>query len=365
MKLIGFAGKYRGWIIIAALTVAIKVLSFFPDVVEKYYTHGFYIFISKLLRALFGWIPFSLGDIVYATVIIGLIVFIVRTIKRIFTKKKPPIRWGKQLAAFLFSVLCIYVTFYSFWGLNYSRQGVEQQFGLTVDNITVRDLDTLTQLLHDRINKEASVMCLAGRDSLLDHRFLFRQSEQGYRLAQQQYPFLDSRPVSVKSSLFGELMNYAGLQGYYNPFSGEAQVNTTIPVFLLPSVVTHEMGHQVGYAKESEANFLSFLTSRRHPSVHFRYSMDFVMYAYAMSELYLYDSMKVKKYDSTLHPQVKKDFQAYREFYRKYENRIEPLIHWIYGNYLRANNQPSGNHSYDEVVIWLIGWYRKYGKEAL
>ncbi|ANH83671.1 hypothetical protein A8C56_03275 [Niabella ginsenosidivorans] len=365
MKLIRFVRKHRAWVIIAVLAVVIKVVSFFPDVVEKYYAHGVYIFISRLLRFLFGWLPFSIGDIVYAGVITGLIIYIVRVIKRLFKKKAHLIRWKKYLAACLFTILCIYVIFYSFWGLNYSRQSIEEQFGLNTKNITARDLDTLAQLLHDRINREASEMSLAGRDSLLDNDFLFKQSQDAYRLAQQQYPFLNSRPASVKSSLFGELMNYSGLQGYYNPFSGEAQVNTTIPVFLLPSIVTHEMGHQVGYAKESEANFLSFLTSHTYPSVHFRYSTDFVMYAYAVNELYLYDSMKVKAYDSTLHPRVKRDFQTYREFYRKYENRIEPVIHWIYGNYLRANNQPSGNRSYDEVVIWLIGWYRKYGRAAI
>jgi hypothetical protein len=33
----------------------------------------------------------------------------------------------------------------------------------------------------------------------------------------------------------------------------------------------------------------------------------------------------------------------------------------IYGNYLRANEQPAGLKSYNEVVAMLIGYRRKFG----
>ncbi|AHF15378.1 hypothetical protein NIASO_09870 [Niabella soli DSM 19437] len=355
----------KKWIILVVLALIIKVLSLFPAQIEKFYTQGFYSGVSKSLRFLFGWLPFSIGDVLYTGLIILVIVLLARVIKRLLKGKLRSIRWGKHLNNTLLAMLGLYIIFYALWGLNYSRPGIEKQFGLNVAHITVKDLDTLVQTLHARINRDAAAMTVRDRDSLLNTRFLFKQSNVAYRVAKKEYPFLNNTPVSVKPSLFSEAMNYIGIQGYYNPFSGEAQVNTTIPVFLLPSVVTHEIGHQVGYAKESEANFMSFLTSRKHPSIHFQYSTDFVMYLYAASELYRLDSVKVKQYDSTLHPQVKKDIKTYIGFYKKYQNRIEPVIHWLYGNYLRANNQPSGNRSYDEVVIWLIGWYRKYGREAI
>ncbi len=57
------------------------------------------------------------------------------------------------------------------------------------------------------------------------------------------------------------LGNYLGFTGYYNPFTGEAQVNTTVPQFLLPNIALHEMGHQIGYAKEDEANFSAYLAA--------------------------------------------------------------------------------------------------------
>src|SRR5881398_2606544 len=46
-------------------TILIKLFSLNAHWVERYYTFGFYPFISGALRAAFGWIPFSIGDLLY------------------------------------------------------------------------------------------------------------------------------------------------------------------------------------------------------------------------------------------------------------------------------------------------------------
>ncbi|HMC87247.1 MAG TPA: DUF3810 family protein, partial [Chitinophagaceae bacterium] len=62
---------------------------------------------------------------------------------------------------------------------------------------------------------------------------------------------------------------------------------------------------------------------------------------------------------------VKKDIIALRRFYNAYENPVEPYIRILYSQYLRANEQPSGMQSYNEVMAFLIAYYKKYGEEAL
>ena len=142
-------------------------------------------------------------------------------------------------------------------------------------------------------------------------------------------------------------------------------MNTTIPHFLEPFVATHEMAHQIGYGKENEANFVAFLACRSYGSNEFRYSVYFNMYAYAINELYRRDSVTAKEFQKKLHPQVIQDFKEYESFYKKYRNPVEPVIMWFYGHYLKANNQPAGKETYDEVVAWLVAYYKKYGVERL
>ncbi len=155
-----------------------------------------------------------------------------------------------------------------------------------------------------------------------------------------------------------------GFSGYYNPFSGEAQVNTTIPRFVQPFTTCHEIGHQMGYAKEEEANFCGFLATKSSKDPAFRYSVYVDLYLYAASALYSLDSTAFIPYRESLKPDVRQDLRDLKEFYRKYQNPFEPLIHIIYGKYLKANRQPQGIDSYDEVVGLAIAYYRKYGAAA-
>jgi len=67
----------------------------------------------------------------------------------------------------------------------------------------------------------------------------------------------------------------------------------------------------------------------------------------------------------SLKPSIRKDFRDLRQFYKKYENPLGPMINKIYGNYLKANQQPQGLMSYNEVIAWLIAYSKKYGKDAV
>jgi hypothetical protein len=48
-----------------SLFVMINIISYFPWFVERYYSSGMYKYLSAGLRILFGWLPFSIGDLFY------------------------------------------------------------------------------------------------------------------------------------------------------------------------------------------------------------------------------------------------------------------------------------------------------------
>jgi hypothetical protein len=188
---------------------------------------------------------------------------------------------------------------------------------------------------------------------------------QQYRGGNQPYSFAATAAFSVKPSLYSYLGNYLGFQVYYNPFSGEAQVNTTIPVVLQPFVTLHELAHQVGYAKESEANFVGYLAGKDHPDPLFRYSVYLELFRYAQSELYRLDSTRAINVAKTIPTAIKSDLQAIRRFYLKYQTPVERIIMQGYDYFLQANDQPQGTRSYHQVVGWVIAFVRKEGVEGL
>ena len=357
--------KYVSWVVVVVLVAIIKIVSANAVWVEQYYTYGIYPKIAKVLRYAFGWLPISVGDLLYSFVIVFIIIKVVKFFKHRNIQTNTSKRFLRIVANVALTVLWIFVLFYGLWGINYSRVGISGQLHLQEKEYSVKDLDTLIGLLSNRLNYQAQLLTPQVRDSFKRKRNLFSNAALLYKIANKKYPFLEYKGFSVKPSLFSYLGNYIGFQGYYNPFTGEAQVNTTIPQSLEPLVAAHEIAHQLGYAKESEANFVAFLAGRLHPSVNFKYSVYFDAYNYAIREMFYRDSTKAIAYQNQLHPQVKKDIAEYKAFYQKYRNPIEPFIDKLYSIFLKANNQPKGRGSYSEVVTWLIAYYKKYGTSVI
>jgi hypothetical protein len=223
------------------------------------------------------------------------------------------------------------------------------------------DLKKVTAQLRDELNRNRRLM-----DSLhidyTDDKTAFNNAIQLYDTAKKVYPFLTYNHPDVKKMMFGTIGNYCGYLGYYNPFTGEAQVNTKVPPFIIPFTTCHEIGHQLGFASEGEASFVGYLVIKSGNSVVFNYSAYFDLFGYANGELFMRDSVAARENIKQLDTLVRKDYRTYRDYFKAYENPFEPLLTTLYSNYLKAHNQPKGIESYDEVVAWLVAYYKKNGK---
>ena len=200
---------------------------------------------------------------------------------------------------------------------------------------------------------------------------IFEGAINNYKIVSDNFYFLSYQTASVKSSLYSPLGNYFGFTGYYNPFTGEAQVRNDVPRVLIPYIVSHEMAHQLGYASESEANFVGYLSASSSADVYFRYSVYLDMLDYAQGEeikLFLIDRdikglMNTLKQNKTnLDSLVRKDRKEIRDFFYKRKNKISPVVSNMYDQYLKMNKQLAGINSYNEVIGWLLAYQKKYGK---
>lgn len=348
-----------GWLIACLL---VHLYSLNEARVETGYSSVFFPSLASLLRRVTGFIPVSLGDILYGSVVIWLIVRLFRKAKAWF--KKEPREKGPSGTGFWYRLLVrlclVYIVFNLFWGINYNRQGIGHQLSLPVHDYTLDELKTINCLLLDKINRD-KLLAIRENKTPGSSEAVFREVRLSYEKVRTEYPFLNYRPVSLKSSLWGWLGNYTGFTGYYNPFTGEAQVNTTVPRFLQPFIGCHEVAHQLGYAKENEANFVGFLAARASDNPAVRYSAYLDLFTYANRSLYSLDSSTAKLCRKELSEPVRKDIDEWIAFNRRHQSIVEPLIRWAYGKYLESNKQPKGIFSYDEVTAFLIAYYRKTG----
>src|SRR6202000_2487491 len=103
-------------------------------------------------RLLFGWLPFSIGDIVYGGLILWLIVGLVQLIRRLVKRQVDKLWLFAWLRGALFIFLLVYVLFNGLWGLNYDRLGIADQLALDVRPYTTAELGELTEILIGRVN---------------------------------------------------------------------------------------------------------------------------------------------------------------------------------------------------------------------
>jgi hypothetical protein len=357
-------GRKISWIGLIVAAIGIKVLSWFPTLVERYYSTGLYPFLARAQRLLFGWVPFSVGDILYAAVAVLLLYRLVRLIRQLI-RRQAERRWFLTLLRrTVFVSLWVYVLFNGLWGLNYNRQGIAEQLQLQVRPYTTAELNELTEIVVEELN-DLDRWARLHRADLANTATLRGGAIRAYDSLAVSYPLFAYRNPSVKSSLYSYPGLYVGFGGYYNPFTGEAQVNTMDPLFGQPFTTCHEMGHQLGYAKENEANFVGFLAARSSPDPVFQYSVYLDLFLYSVRELYARDSALAKTFRGQLAPGVREDLRELQRFNRKYANPLEPLIWKIYGHYLRANRQPHGIVTYSEVTAWLIAYAHKNGRESI
>jgi hypothetical protein len=349
-----------------SIAILVKLFSLNEVWVEHYYSNGIYGTLSKTLRAILGWIPFSVGDIVYIAAGIWLVLKVWKALQLLKRRKAKEYLGWLLFRKYLKLVLLIYIVFSLFWGVNYYRQGISSQIGITVHPYSVTDLFSLTTVLQQRLNGYAGKIDSVGRLRYNNNGVLFDSSIAAYRMVEEMYPFLYYATPSQKTSLFTPVGKYFGFTGYYNPFSGEAQLKTSIPVFLKPFVTTHEIAHQLGYAKENEASFVAYLTCKSSGNADFLYSAYFEVYRDALFDcIKTGDTVFVNNLRKNLSPRVKHDIYDLRHYLTRNKNFIEPLMSGAYDKYLRLNNQPNGKATYNEVIAYLIAYMKKFGKEAI
>jgi len=343
---------------IAVLAVFIVALMLFADhayAVERFFSEGFYPVMSYILHPVLGLFPFSIGDVMYLLVIGYLIYALCRFIKLLF--KKEWIRCLLLTLAMVVKVQAAIMIFYLFWGMNYFRPSAGERLNLRDTSYTTVDLKTVTTMLIDSAN--ATRARLTTSDLATDNSTIYQTAKAAVsKLSADSVKFRTYFP-SVKPSILTPLLNYIGTSGYFNPFTGEAQVNYEMPVFNRPVVACHEMSHQMGYGPEDEADFAGFLAGIGSKDRLLRYSAYHLAVDEFMHALYYRDSLANKELKPRVSKAVHQDFVNERKYWIAYQNKAEVITSIFYDRFLKVNNQPQGLDTYNRMILLVMAKYRE------
>lgn len=336
------------------------------SIIESLYSLKMYRFINIPLSLITGIFPLSLSEILLYVLIITAIVKLVMFTKSIIRTPKKYLNimfLKKSLRLFFLSALLLYLSFLLLWGFNYYRIPVSESMGLPVFKYSKHELAELCSNLIKESNslrreiKEDRNGVIYIEDG---SKWVLNNAYKGYDVVSGTYIALSGKYGTPKPVILSELMCYTGITGIYFPFTGEANVNIKAPLPSLPHIVTHEMAHQRGYAREDEANFIAYLACIHHPNIEFKYSGLILALTHSMNMLYkedqgIYNELKLHYSEG-----LKRDLIYISSFWKKYEGPVERISNDLNDAYLKSNNQKDGVKSYGRMVDLLISYHKKY-----
>ncbi|PJJ79936.1 DUF3810 domain-containing protein [Mucilaginibacter auburnensis] len=347
-------------ITIAALAVAIWLLGVFtnyPQLVERYYSQAFYVGVCYVLHPLLNILPFSIGDVIYIAVIGYLLYLLGRCIYLLFKKQFKVI--GRGVLGLAIGIQVAYLIFYLFWGLNYFRPSAAERLNLRDTAYTTADLQAVTSIMIDSAN--ATRARLQHQDTLQTNTAIYANALLAIKKLSADSANFRTYYPGIKPSLLTPIINYLSTSGYYNPFTGEAQMNYQMPLITRPAVACHELSHQTGFGAEDEASFAGFLAGVRSNDRLLRYSVYQMALGECMWAMRRRDTTISKGLRLRLSPQVRYDFIAERRYWLSFRGKAGALSGMFYDDFLKANNQPMGMDTYNQMVLLLVNWYKAGG----
>ena len=211
---------------------------------------------------------------------------------------------------------------------------------------TKEDLANLYEFLIENANETRKLV--KSSDGVMkantDYKGIINRAYLGYENILDLLPNLSGNYSNAKYVMSSKLMCYTGITGIYFPFTGEANVNVAIPDIYIPSTTLHEMAHQRGYASEDEANFLAYIACINN-TANALYSADYNAYI-ALSK--------------SISEDVLFDLRNNKEFWKRYEGKIDNISNEINNTYLKANGVSEGVKSYGKMVDLLLVYYSLY-----
>ncbi len=324
--------------------------------IEKYYSNGIYRLINKCLFFLFDWSPFSIGDVLYF--ITGAFLLF-QLIKIVLHSEQKTI----SLFTYILKISTIFLLWFNIsWGLNNYRTPLHHRFDIKLD-YNESDLEQITKELIAITNE---YQCRLTNDE--NKKVIYPKNMQDfYQAARNGYnnsKDVLNLPIDIlsipHSSLYSSFLSKAGVSGYFNPFTHENQVNGHIHYTTLPLTTAHEMAHQLGIAKESEANFIAFLVMSAQSVEEYQYAASLYAMKYALKEWNAKNPEKYAHYYYQLNHGSRQNIEDNNLFWSQNKNFTSNIFKFSYGNFLKINNQTEGMQSYNRFVDLLINFNKKY-----
>ena len=337
-------------IIQALLVISAGAAALMPiddSLIERGYSTSIYPRVQAILTPLSNLVPFALFDVLTVAAVVALIVAMAFAVSRARTER----RWrpiGGFLASITTAGAVVYLVFLAVWGLNYRRVAMEDR--LAFDR-RAPSTERVMKLGFEAIRRMNDAYAEAHRVGWQSDPRNDRALLDAYAFVQQQLTDAPSAtPGRLKSSIYGLYFRWTTVDGMVDPFALEVLANPDLLPFERTFVAAHEWAHLAGFADESEANFVAWLTCIR-AGIAAQYSGWLSLYWQVGGEVGPDDRRRL--WDAVAEG-PRRDIQAIYDRLQRGQLPFLQKASWrVYDKYLRANRVDEGIRSYGKVITLI------------
>ena len=336
-----------------------------PDLVERFYSGGLYPVIREFVGTLTGWTSYSFAEGILVFMVVVLAVRSIRIARTLSQKRRSLRNIGAHLLSGSLALAGVLYTWGMFaWGFNYYRQPFSITGNLNRSGIQTEELRAVCLKLVQQANalrREVEedgdgVMRTADSD-----RTALARARVAFKAQGLEYKVLRDGFVSRPKGLVFPLLPWLNVAGIFVPYTGEPNVAMGQPDPSRLFSACHEMAHQLGWAREEEANFVGYAVCRRHPDADYRYAAAQGALRYALGTLQWIDPDAAASVSTTIGKGMERDWYASRRFWERYDTRLGDAAMRVNDTYLKAQGQQAGLGSYGLMVDILVADHRRQG----
>jgi hypothetical protein len=300
-------------------------------------------------QIIFFWIPFSIGDVLY--ILLG--GFLLYSVIKCFKKKS---RNTSLLRVFII-INIFYFTYQIFWGMLYFQTPIIEKLSSqeepTVEKAKILALKYLEKCKETRafVKEDKNGIFIITDLEKVQKEILSQQANLPKNISDKKAPEINC----FKPSIFKNVMNFTGILGYYNPFTAEAQFNSQLPNTYIPFTSAHESSHQLGFAREQEANFVGYLIGIDSKNAELRYSTEYFTLKSLLNFIVDKDQEFVKSVLKNYSPGMKKDRAYEKAFILKHQGLLDEFFGFTNNLFLKSNQQ-EGAITYSYFIDLLLNY---------
>ena len=337
---------FQGLIILCALAAAIVPTD--SESIERAYSTSIYLDIQSAVTPVSNLIPFALFDLLTVAAVVVLIVSgaVAVSRARLLRSLRPIGEFALSVAT---AAAFVYLVFLAIWGLNYRRLPMTERLVLSSD---APSTERVMKLGFEAIRKMNTLHEQAHTIGWEPDPRYDKELVAAYNFVQERLLGTASAvPGRLKSSIYGSYFRWTTVDGMVDPFALEVLANPDLLPFERTFVAAHEWAHLAGFADESEANFVGWLTCMRS-GVPAQYSGWLSLYWQIGVEV---GPDERKRLWDAVAEGPRRDIEAITDRLQRGQLQFLRNASWrVYDGYLRANRVEDGIESYVQVISLVL-----------